>query len=305
MTRTGTRWLRLIAGVALAAVPVVVTLPRWDALISNHPAYPISLAASFALGVLLIVTAVRSANAPSSGAVRTTLRVAGAAAAVGTAALLYWFAPFTAEPVALTALDSDDAVTVTDTKTSSTYEPTDASTATFVFYPGARVDPRAYAVLARGVAEAGSRVVVLKCPFDTAFFCSDPTRDLAGSPTFVVGGHSLGGVSASSFAATGPDVGGVVFWASYPLDDLSGSNFAVTSIFGTNDGLSTPDDIDARRDLLPATTDFVEVDGAIHAFFGDYGQQPGDGEPGIDRADAQAQIISATTDALEAVPTSD
>jgi hypothetical protein len=36
------------------------------------------------------------------------------------------------------------------------------------------------------------------------------------------------------------------------------------------------------------------VDGAVHGHFGDYGIQPGDGEPGISRAEAQEQIVQAT-----------
>ena len=36
------------------------------------------------------------------------------------------------------------------------------------------------------------------------------------------------------------------------------------------------------------------VEGGIHAFFGDYGEQPGDGTPGISREDAQTQIQKAT-----------
>ncbi|MFB0839367.1 hypothetical protein ACETK3_15300 [Arthrobacter sp. E44] len=32
----------------------------------------------------------------------------------------------------------------------------------------------------------------------------------------------------------------------------------------------------------------------MHAFFGDYGNQPGDGEPGVSRQAAQQQIAAAT-----------
>jgi hypothetical protein len=47
----------------------------------------------------------------------------------------------------------------------------------------------------------------------------------------------------------------------------------------------------------------MRIDGGIHAFFGDYGSQPGDGEPGTSREDAQAQIIAATLTALGASET--
>lgn len=298
------RWLRVAAGAVLVVVPTVVAVPRWEMLLANQPAYPVALGLAALTGVVLVVTGARAQDPPHRGAIRTTLRLAAALGAVGLAAVLYWFAPFVAAPEALVALESDDAVQVTDTRSSTVFVPADASddaaddVTTFVLYPGARVDPRAYAVLARGIAEQSHRVVVLKCPFDTAFFCTETSADLVGTGTYVVGGHSLGGVAASNEASTSDAVTGVVFWASYPLADLSGADLAVTSIYGTNDAISTPSDIEERRDLLPGTTRYVPVEGAIHSFFGDYGAQPGDGEPGTTREDAQAQIISSTVIAL-------
>jgi hypothetical protein len=229
-----------------------------------------------------------------------------------------WLKPFPAEQVALDALRSDDDVTVTDTRTRTIFEPVGVPQAGFVLYPGARVDPRAYAALAHEVSREGVRVVVLKCPFDLALLCegaadSHVSIDLDWS----VGGHSLGGVAAAGYVAGTADssVGdesssestvGLVFWASYPIDDLSGrTDVTTTSIFGSNDGLTTPADVDGRRELLPADTAYVRVDGGIHAFFGDYGSQPGDGEPGTTREDAQAQIIAATLTALGTSTTAD
>lgn len=298
------RWLRVGAGAVLVVVPVVVAFPRWEMLLANHPAYPIALALAALVGVLLLLTGTRAQDPPRPGAIRTTLRLSAALGAVGLAAVLYWFAPFVAAPEALVALASDDAVQVTDTRSSTVFAPAADSDdaagdlATFVLFPGARVDPRAYAVLSRGIAEQSHRVVVLKCPFDTAFFCAQPSPDLVGADSFVVGGHSLGGVAASGEASMSDDVTGVVFWASYPLADLSETDLAVTSIYGTADAISTPADIEERRDLLPAGTTYVPVEGAIHSFFGDYGTQPGDGDPGTTREDAQAQIISSTIIAL-------
>ena len=43
------------------------------------------------------------------------------------------------------------------------------------------------------------------------------------------------------------------------------------------------------------------VPGAVHSYFGDYGDQPGDGVPTADRVKAQAQITKATADLLAAV----
>jgi pimeloyl-ACP methyl ester carboxylesterase len=116
---------------------------------------------------------------------------------------------------------------------------------------------------------------------------------------WAVGGHSLGGVAASSYARTDDRVQGLVLWGSFPVDDLSGRDLAVASVTGSADGLSTPAKVDERRPLLPPTTVYTQVPGGIHSFFGDYGLQPGDGVPGTSRASAQAQIVAATVALLE------
>ena len=111
--------------------------------------------------------------------------------------------------------------------------------------------------------------------------------------SWAVGGHSLGGVAAAR-AVGDPRIDGVFLWASYPANDLSGATVATTSIYGEHDGLSTPAAVDATRALLPPSTVFVEVPGAVPAFFGDYRPQAGDGVPTVDRATAQRQIVDVT-----------
>ncbi len=309
-TKPRRRWLRVVAGLTIGAAVVAVVASSWSALLANNPAYPATLVAAALLAAVLLASGLRRRPPPPPGALRTALRVLAALAGIGVAAILLLLRPFPAEQVALDALASDDDVTITDTRTRTIFEPVGVPQAGFVLYPGARIDPRAYAALAHDIARSDVRVVVLKCPFDLALLCvgsadSYVSPDLAWS----VGGHSLGGVAASTYVAgtsASPDaetlpgsVPGLVLWASYPADDLSGrSDVAATSIYGSNDGLTTPADVDGSRDLLPPDTTYVRIDGAVHAFFGDYGSQPGDGEPGTTRDDAQAQIIAATLRAL-------
>ena len=86
--------------------------------------------------------------------------------------------------------------------------------------------------------------------------------------------------------------------ASYPLGSLAGrDDLRVTSVSGTRDGLATPADIEASRADLPASATFVAVVGAVHAFFGDYGTEPGDGSPTVSRREAQEQIADASIEA--------
>ena len=125
-------------------------------------------------------------------------------------------------------------------------------------------------------------------------------RILESSPNFetrVIGGHSLGGVMAANYALKHQEMmDGVVFWASYPSgsDDLSASNLAVLSIFGSNDGLSTPEKIAASETLLPKDTVFEKIEGGNHAQFGSYGPQKGDKQAEISPEAQQAQIVNAT-----------
>jgi drug/metabolite transporter superfamily protein YnfA len=295
------RWLRVAAGAALTGVPVAVVATSWDALRANNPAYPLALALALVLGAWLVFSGLRPKKPPKPGGVRAFARSLAAIGGVAVAAALLWLEPFVAEPVALDALESTTTVQVSDNRARTVYTPTSGEQGGFVLYPGARVDPRAYAVLAQDIATRGFRVVVLKCPFDLALLCTGAAEQyLSDEAPWSVGGHSLGGTAASSFAADGTAVDGLVFWASYPVADLSGrEDLTVASISGSADGLATPSDIESRADLLPADTAFTEVSGAVHSSFGDYGAQPGDGEPTVEREVAQQQIVRATVDALE------
>jgi pimeloyl-ACP methyl ester carboxylesterase len=249
---------------------------------------------------------------------RRTRRIAGRIVAATLALLLvgflFWLRPFQAGPDALAALRSDGGVSVLDTPTTIEISPigTEQPTVGLVFSPGARVDARAYAALLRPIAEAGNLVVILKEPFGLAITqvgqAATPIADHPEISTWAVGGHSLGGVSAASFAAeNSAQVSGLLLWASYPNGDLSGTTLQVESISGSNDGLTTQADIEQSRARLPPDATFTVIDGGVHGFFADYGEQPGDGQPTIDRAAASAQIIAASTAFLgrldEPVPT--
>ena len=192
---------------------------------------------------------------------------------------------------------STPAVTTTEDATSITLAPEGAATTGLVFYPGAKVDAHAYQDLLRPLAAAGHLVVILKEPLGISLLDTGQARaamdrhpEIAG---WAVGGHSLGGVSASAFAAANHDVSGLLLFASYPAENMTDApGLSVLSISGSHDGLSTPDKIAASRSLLPPATSYVTVAGGVHAFFGDYGEQPGDGQPAITREKAQQQIVA-------------
>ncbi|MGA8787383.1 MAG: alpha/beta hydrolase [Paenarthrobacter sp.] len=224
---------------------------------------------------------------------------AGRVAVLALVAMLVWLNPFAYQQGAVAA-GSSSKVSVVEEPMAIVLTPEGAPASKgLVFYPGARVEARAYADILKPAVDAGVLVVILKTPLNLSLLDGNQARGVMEAhpeiSTWTVGGHSLGGVSAGSFALSNQDVDGLLLYASYPLDSMRDrAGLKVLSISGTEDGLSTPAKIDASRGLLPLDAAFVEVQGGNHAFFGEYGPQPGDGEPTVDRDAAQEQIASAT-----------
>ena len=238
---------------------------------------------------------------------KTLLFVLLLALAVALAGFVIWAqTPLGPMPEALAALETDSAVRVETEPWLEFWPQNRTPNSGVILYPGGRVDPRSYAPAARALAEEGYLAVITPMPLNLAFFDSGAAAEvIAVYPeieTWVVGGHSLGGVVAAGYAEANADVvDGLLLWASYPADDALATRRkpAVLSIYATNDGLSTPQDIEASRANLPPETHWVEIAGGNHAQFGWYGEQPGDGQATISRLEQQQQIVAATAELLE------
>lgn len=236
------------------------------------------------------------------------LIVLGIIVLVAVGAFVIWAqTPLGPMPEAEAALQSDAQVVV-ETEPWITFMPAGPVKDTgLILYPGGRVDARSYAPPARAIAEAGYLVVIVPMPLNLAVFGASRAADVITAhpevARWAIGGHSLGGAMASNFVAKNPEaVEGLVLWAAYPAtsDDLSGlSTLVASSISATNDGLSTPDKIDASRPLLPATTTWVPIRGGNHAQFGWYGPQPGDGQATISHEQQMAEQVQGTIDLLQ------
>lgn len=207
------------------------------------------------------------------------------------------------------AMASSDSVTVTS-EPWLTFSPLEPSTTGFIFYPGGRVPAQAYAPPVRAIAEAGYLSVIAPMPFGLAVLNPDAADGIIEAHPevehWVIGGHSLGGAMAAQYAAGHEDIDGLALWAAYPPGgtDLSGSDIMVTSIYATEDGLATLDEIEASAAQLPADTTFVEISGGNHGQFGWYGEQDGDGVATISREAQQQQVVAATLQLIEAVAAS-
>jgi len=210
---------------------------------------------------------------------------------------------------ALAALSSDSTVQVTTADDYILFQPLGANAnpgTGLLFYPGGHVDYRSYAPILRPLAEQGYLVVLAKMPLSLAVFAINRADAILPAfpaiTTWAIGGHSLGGAIAARYVYSHPGaVQGLILFASFPAstDDLTQSGLQVLSIFGSEDG--GLDGIEAASALLPASTQWVHMQGGNHAQFGDYGLQPGDGTASISPAAQWQQIISATAAFLQAL----
>ncbi|MEV0890457.1 alpha/beta hydrolase [Promicromonospora sp. NPDC050262] len=308
-------WLTwTVRAVAAAGLLVVLwaCLTAWGAVVHGHPAYAVLLGLTV-LGCGWALWPGRRPR-PTRPAGRRVLDVALVVAGLVWIAAMAWLRPFTAVEPALTAMYSDESVTVTESATRVVLAPAgdsdgeaaedtasdgDAAGTAVFFRPGAKVEARAYAAVLRPLAEAGHTVVIAKQPLAVAFLAGgafDAARaEVPAAERWVVGGHSLGGVVASTDAAgaaddAGAPAVGLLLYASYPAEDLSSLTPAVESVSASRDGLATPATIEASRANLPPSTTYTVVGGAVHAFFGDYGPQPGDGTATITHDEARSRI---------------
>ncbi len=211
-------------------------------------------------------------------------------------------------PEAIDALESDDLVTVMQ-EPWLTFSPTqNMSNTGFIFYPGGRVDPRAYASLMKSIASDGYLVVVPEMPINMAVFNSNIANEIiADYPEigrWVIGGHSVGGVAAAQYTDKHPEIiDGLAIWASYPADstDISDLEIPAIAIYGSREERVNDASIGERKHLLPEDTLYIRIEGGDHHQFGAYEINPDDHLATISRASQHEQIIQATLDLLIAV----
>lgn len=232
----------------------------------------------------------------------------GGALLIGVGAFLVW-ALWIPEPMpeALAAMESDAEVTVSQNGWITFTPVDDRVSCGIIFYPGGRVDPRAYAPPMHAIAAQGYTAVIVPMPLNLAILGINKANDvISGLPkieTWTVAGHSLGGSSAAFYVHDNSHAAqGLAFWAAYTTEGMSLADrdtLAVTSISASLDGLATPEKVEEGKPFLPPQTTFVEIEGGNHAQFGWYGDQSGDNPATITREEQQAQTIAATLALLD------
>ena len=125
------------------------------------------------------------------------------------------------DPAAEDALVSDDVVSVTKQNGNWVFVP-ESPTAGLIFYPGDKVENTAYAPLLHDLAEDGILCVLVKMPCNLAVLnrnAADGIPECFPEVTdWYIGGHSLGGAMAASYAAKHTDeLDGLVLLAAFNL----------------------------------------------------------------------------------------
>ena len=202
--------------------------------------------------------------------------------------------------------DSDSSILVQNGKNFISFVPrSDTTNTSLIFYPGALVDPDAYAPIGRALAEHGYSVHIMRIPFRMAINAKQEAQvfletldfiHLAASRSWHIAGHSRGARMALSFAEKHSEVlnGVQLIGTSHPREkNLSWLAVPVLKVYGSEDGLASQTEVEDYKHNLPDHTQWVLIEGGNHAQFAWYGNQFGDHKASIPREKQQAQLIQA------------
>lgn len=153
-----------------------------------------------------------------------------------------------------------------------------------IFYPGAKVETKAYLPLLSRLREMGVTCFLMEMPLRFAFFRVDAAEQvIEDNPQiehWYIAGHSLGGAMASQYAFDNQDkLDGLILLGAYPYKEYPVEK--TLTIYGSLDT--------SVAEKLDYTENVHVIEGGNHAQFGNYGEQSGDAEATIS-AEAQQTI---------------
>jgi Alpha/beta hydrolase family len=180
-----------------------------------------------------------------------------------------------------------------------TAESCEAVTRGIIYYPGAKIDARAYFdtldFLVNG-KPFSMKLFITKPPLHLAIFGAGQADDIIknnpDTKEWIIGGHSLGGAMACKYAASHADkIKRLLLIGSYCASDLHAASIQVISIYGTQDGVLNVQKLQDNKKYLPDSATYFVIEGMSHAQAGDYGVQSGDKAATKSSTDIKTEII--------------
>lgn len=198
-------------------------------------------------------------------------------------ALIYLNITYKPQQDAIKALDGNELVKVSKVDNGYLFDGPGKDSA-LVFYPGAKVQCEAYAPIMLKLSQEGIDCFLTSMPFNFALFGENKCESFLNSykyENWILSGHSMGGLVAANYVAKNPlKVKGLVLLASYPDHTIS-NDVNLLSVYGSKDGCMEKESYKKDKANWPInSTEFI-IEGGNHAQFGDYGNQPLDGEASI------------------------
>lgn len=145
-----------------------------------------------------------------------------------------------------------------------------------IFYLGSNIEYNAYEPLMAACAKRGIMSIFVKMPLNKVIFNINAAikikKYFPEIKNWYIGGHSLGGMSASIHAYRYPnEYKGLIILASYFPLDLTQTNLKVLSIYETKDLMMNKRSYNKYKKNLPKNfTEFIIEDGK-QRYFGMYG----------------------------------
>ena len=158
-----------------------------------------------------------------------------------------------------------------------------------IFYPGAKVENIAYLPILQQISQISNITCILvKMPFNMAIFDVNAADEvIAQFPEikhWYIGGHSMGGAMASSYASNNQDkvqcliLLGAYVYGDYPPE----KSLTIYGTFNTS-----------VADAINYSDNIVVIEGGNHAQFGNYGKQTGDPDATISSEEQQNIAVIA------------
>ena len=197
------------------------------------------------------------------------------------------------EDKALEALKSEGTIEYADSDTYYSFRNKESDTA-LIIYPGARVDEKAYSILAKTISGSGIDVYVIKAPFHLALLNINAPNKIINNNDYkhiYISGHSLGGAVASIYASGKEGkIEGIIMLAAYPSKDLN-DDIKLISIYGDKDGLLDRKTYEEKKKVWHGDSLEYVIKGGNHSGYAFYGKQKGDNDADISKEE-QIKITS-------------